>query len=145
MSNAVQVAKIVEAALAGDTQKVLNYAALIAEHFDQDKDARSARIVRRSYGAEPAGESVCLDTQPPIKLETAIGGTANQFKGSITRLATASLWDNPNPWVATCGVCSQSTELGTGILILPDQATAAGFIYTERLGYVCSGCQKIMV
>lgn len=64
MSNAVQVAKIVEAALAGDTQKVRDYAALIATHFDQDGDARAARIVRRSYGAEPAGNPVCLDTTP---------------------------------------------------------------------------------
>lgn len=61
MNNAVQVAKIVEAALAGDTQKVLSYAALIAEHFDQDGNARAARIVRRSYGAEPAGNAVTLD------------------------------------------------------------------------------------
>ncbi|TGE05539.1 hypothetical protein [Hymenobacter fodinae] len=142
MSNAVQVAKIVEAALAGDTQKVLNYAALIATHFDQEGDARAARIVRRSYGAEPAGNPVCLDA-PPVVVD-ASDATTNQRKGSVAREASSSLWDNPNPWLATCGVCLTVEDLGKGVLILPDQLTEKGWVNTGRFGYVCPGCQKIM-
>ncbi len=61
MSNAVQVAKLVEGALNGDLEKVRAYAALIADHFEQDEDARSARIVRRSIALEPPGAPVALD------------------------------------------------------------------------------------
>lgn len=61
MSNAVQVAKLVEGALSGDLEKVRAYATLIADHFEQDEEARSARIVRRSLGLEPAGAPVALD------------------------------------------------------------------------------------
>jgi hypothetical protein len=61
MGNAVQVAKLIEGALCGDTAKVLAYAELIAKHFEQDSDARSARIVRRAIGTEPPGRPVVLD------------------------------------------------------------------------------------
>lgn len=63
MNNAVQISYIIKGALAGDTDKVLAYAKLIADQYDKDGNARSARIIRRAYGAEPDGAPVELDTQ----------------------------------------------------------------------------------
>lgn len=61
MSNAVQIAKLIEGALSGDLGKVRAYAKLIANHFEQDGDARSARIVNRALDDEPAGAPAALD------------------------------------------------------------------------------------
>lgn len=71
------------------------------------------------------------------------GGTPTP-KGSITRLASASLLNNTNPWVATCGVCHSTVELGQSTITLPTDLTGRGWLNSDRLGWVCSGCQKFM-
>ncbi len=89
--------------------------------------------------------------QPTVRVEVAAptpplpqqGGTP-VAKGSITRLASTSLFDNTNPWVVTCGVCHSTEELGCGTLTLNTDLTKRGWQISARVGWVCPGCQKIM-
>lgn len=114
----------------------------LLESIQEDPFQNTERLVQRAI-ADLSGAPITTVTAPPAL--SAHGGTANPARGSVARLASASLFSNPNPWVATCAGCQQTKELGCGTLTLPQDLEAIGWHNSLQFGYLCPDCKPLLI